>query len=224
MSSRGGIIEEVVRFLSLVLGLAVLASFSGCQHGARHTAASPTTMDATTSSSTSPQRLARACTLNQVALAYRGGGLATGNDFGSIVVRDVSPTACTLMGKIAVTPLDRRGHPITIRSGEPLDVTVPAPGIGLTPNATAPIAGQNLPAGMVEPSVVLSGGERDDPEPPNGICAPTNEVQPASWRVSLLGGTLTVENRDVSAPTEEGFAAGLYGCRGSFGTPTVGTA
>jgi hypothetical protein len=211
MSSRGGIIEEVVRFLSLVLGLAVLASFSGCQHGARHTAASPTTTASATPG----------CSLHQLAVSYRGGGKGAGNAFGSVVIRNVSSTSCALAGKVAVTPLDRRGQLVAVASGEPLEVTVPSQGIDLTPNARAPIAGQNLPAGMVEASVVLSAEYRDDPGAPDGMCAAANEVQPAVWRVAFLGGTLTVENRDPDALTDEGAVASLSACRGSFGPPTL---
>ena len=48
---------------------------------------------------------ASACTAAQLALSYRDGGFGAGSDFGGIAIRDVSPAACQLTGKVSVTGL-----------------------------------------------------------------------------------------------------------------------
>lgn len=148
------------------------------------------------------------CTAPQLALQYLPGGAGTGNDFGQLVLRNTSGGWCAL-GALRVTGRDARGQDVTPT------VAVPAgPLTDLSPHAAAERPGSAPVAGQSVAIVQLIAGYRDDPTAPNGMCTP-HWVIPATWRVTVGGGTLTVRNAQAKDGRPPG-AAGLITCRGAF--------
>jgi hypothetical protein len=142
-----------------------------------------------------------ACTDSQLAVAYRAGGLATGNDFGVLLIRDTSAMPCTLTGPVQVTGLAPDGAAVTGT------VQVPVAGPAMLSSAGQPdaLVGQ----------ILLSADFRDDPTTANGLCEPF-WVVPATWRVVLASGrSLSVANADPGDPRSTIFPSGaLVTCRG----------
>jgi hypothetical protein len=155
------------------------------------------------------------CRAAQLSAAYVGGGLATGNDMGNVVVRDVSPSWCTLSGTSELTGLNENGVTVTNVVSEPLSTP-----FVLSPNAPATMNAHSqsqrpLPLGVIEADIFFSADYRDGPQP-NGLCD-TLQVVPAAWRVVLSGQiVLTTDNND---PSNVGFTQ-FTTCKGQLNTPT----
>jgi len=158
-----------------------------------------------------------ACSPSQLGLAYHGGGLGTGNDFGGIVVRNISPFPCVLTGTVGVQALTAPSDPPITLFGGGTDLPGPSEipmGFVLTPRAPASTGPSPLPADVKEAFIALVGGERDDPK--TGMdCRPSDEVTPAYWRVRIVGGSFIVRNHDG------GDVPALFACRAGFGIDGV---
>lgn len=157
------------------------------------------------------------CTAAQLGAAYVGGGLATGNDMGNVVVRDVSQNWCTLSGSSQVTGLNTAGVVVTNTVGDP----IPAP-IVLSPNAPAPANAHSqsqppLPLGVIEADLFFSAEYRDGPQP-NGLCD-TLQVVPATWRVVLPGPIVIVTKNSDPSNVQGGFTQ-FTTCQGRMNIPT----
>lgn len=152
-----------------------------------------------------------ACTPAQLALAYRGGGAATGNDFGSILFRDTGQDPCSLAGTVSVTGLNAAGAPVTAT----VSSRFAGPGV-LSPRAPAfPVHGQLVPGELLY-QWMLAAEYRDGPAS-GGTCTP-DWVIPVSWRVTLPGGgSVTVPNRDPADPVPLVPGGGLVTCEGHLG-------
>lgn len=155
-----------------------------------------------------------ACQPGHLRLDYRAGGPGAGNDFGTIIVRDVAGTPCRLAGQLRVTGVGPAGRPVT----NTVTGSITGPGV-LSPDAARSIDGAGSPPADLVYAWTLSAEYRDDPVAPNGLCT-AYWVIPATWRVRLPGGSyLTVPNADRGSPgralTPSG---GLVTCRGRLGS------
>lgn len=150
-------------------GAALSALVAGACQSSHYTAlpvkvsASPpsATSVAASSASASQMPTSRSCNVHDLAVDFRGGGLGTGNDFATLVVRDISPNPCRLVGKAVIVPIDITGKPI--HTYFPINaLAVPA---GLTLSALSPSVptGQSATDGRVRAALFLGGAERDDP-------------------------------------------------------------
>ena len=162
-------------------------------------------------------RPAARCTASQLALTYLAGGKSAGNDFGTLLIRDLSARPCTLAGPLRVTGLDSAGQPDTTTRVDQVQG-----GAVLTPDAgpirwrpPGVLAGTR--PGELTGSVPLISEYRDGPAGVDrGLCEPL-WVVPASWRVTLPGGVLTVANAPASNPAGLVRSGGLVTCRGRLG-------
>ncbi len=154
-------------------------------------------------------RPAPACKAGQLALTYLGGEGGAGNDFGSIVVRDVSRRPCRLAWPLRISGLDTAGHRVTATVKE--QVSTPAilsPGVKVNKRGLPQV-------GTLTVQVVLHAEYRDDPKT-GGMCQP-NWVVPAAWSVRLAsGGQVSVANADSYDPTKLVASGGLVTCRGDL--------
>jgi len=155
---------------------------------------------------------APACTASQLTLSYRGGGFATGNDFGLIIFRDTGAALCRLTGPVRVTGLNAAGRAVTSTAASAFsDPGVLSPHAPPVPDFAAP------PPGELVYGWMLAAGYRDGPaRVDHGYCQPL-WVIPAAWRIALPGGTsLVIPNTD---PHNRGMAptGGLITCQGRLG-------
>lgn len=153
-----------------------------------------------------------ACRLSDLAMNYYGGGAATGNDFGSIRVRDVSAHACQLTGSVRLAGVDQ--NDLTVTQSVTFQVV---PDLVLTPRAALVPPGQRPGPGEVTALISLVAGYRDDPTgtSPDGLCGAA-QVIPAAWHLTFSDGTRDVANNSV----DTGYPAfsRLITCRGRLGT------
>jgi hypothetical protein len=159
------------------------------------------------------------CTAGQLALSYLGGEPATGNDFGTLLVRDRSGHSCALPGPLRVTGLNAAGFPVTTSATFPLDgTTVLSPGA----RPVARQSGNGKLSGMVPGELLgvigLQAEYRDGPATvDNGLCTPL-WVTPAIWRVALPDGqAMRTANADPSNSFKLVPSGGLVTCRGRLG-------
>jgi hypothetical protein len=195
----------------------VTAAF--CQYGSGRAAGLPRRVPLTGVAA----RPAARCTGSQLGLTYLAGGASAGNDFGTLLVRDVSARPCTLAGPLRVTGLDAGGQP---------DTATPVDGVQasavLTPDA-GPIRWRppgvlaGVRPGELTGLVSLISEYRDGPAGVDrGLCQPL-WVVPASWRVTLPGGTLTVPNADGANPAGLVSSGGFVTCRGRLSVAAPAT-
>jgi hypothetical protein len=151
------------------------------------------------------------CALSDLAFDYYSGGLGMGSDFGEILIRDISPQPCTFSGAVGLTGVSADGTPRTATqrysTSSPLSLSARTP--ALDNNG-------DLPTGATAAHLHLAAGYRDDPTSADGLCT-RNEVVPASFRLTLLGGTRLVPNVDDQASPGE---HSLFTCKGQLDTPT----
>ena len=193
--------------------LAVACSQSPNVHSAAVTSSRGAAV-APTSSST-PVVSAKTCAVDDVALDYYGGGGASGNDFGTIRIRDIASSPCVLRGPIVVTGLDQRGRAVTHALSYPV-----ARDLVLSRRARrVPVESAAPPRERVA-DLMMDASYRDDPASPDGLCR-AHRVVPDSWKLSFGGGTKRVRNAsyDPRNPTNE-FAA-LVTCHGEINTATT---
>jgi hypothetical protein len=148
------------------------------------------------------------CTPGDLGALFHGGGYATGNDFGTILIWNSGSSPCQLDGKVRFTALYANGGR--------------DPGARL--NRPLPPLRVVLPAAMTRPAeqadtsayvaAQLMGPERDDPQQPNGLCRTGNEAAPATLQLSIGGLTLRVTNLDPGTPVGPGNSRAVYGCHG----------
>jgi len=155
--------------------------------------------------------LAPDCRAGQLRLDYRDGGLATGNDFGQIMVRDVAAAPCRLAGQLQLSGVDAAGRPVT----STISAAIAGPGV-LEPDMAPVPDGSATPSGML--AFLLSAEYRDDPTSPDGLCL-GHYVIPARWRARLPSGpVILVPNADSGSPfREHNSSGGLVTCRGRLG-------
>jgi hypothetical protein len=154
------------------------------------------------------------CRDGQLAVQYLPGGAATGNDFGTIVLRNVSASWCELDGRASVTGLT---------AGRPVTSTVSIAGaaqLELSPRAAAAVPGRALAPDQLVASLSLSAAYRDDEN--GSLCARHWEV-PEAWRVVLRSGALAVANGRGTADARPQGSGGLITCRGRFAASPMRT-
>jgi hypothetical protein len=155
---------------------------------------------------------------DQLALVFRGGGLSTGDDFGSIFILNTGASPCLLSGSLSVTALDAERKPIPGASGVG---SVPiSPAFSLTAHTAMWPELHSPPAGVTAASVFFGGDENDNPT--NGqSCTSQEEVYPSYWQVEVAGGSWDVANDDPGAATP-GSVPRIFGCLGGFLNLDVG--
>jgi len=158
------------------------------------------------------------CVAGQLALTFLGGEPATGNDFGTLLVRDRSRLACTLPAPLRVTGLDARGAPVTTTVRFPLvGTSVLSPSAGpITRTTGARLKG--IASGEQIGVLGLQAEYRDGPaNVDNGLCTPL-WVTPATWRVRLPDGqAIRTANEDPGNSFKLAPSGGLVTCRGKLG-------
>ena len=152
------------------------------------------------------QQPAPACTVSQLAIDYRGLSYGTGQNFATLDIRDTSSKPCTLTGLIEVVGRNAAGHQDTNLQTFPV-----TPGLVLTAHTVKIDPAGAVPAGASIAWVPLQANVRDGPDQ-NGSCA-RHLVIPATWAVSLAGGTKVVRNGEGTQPA-------FIACLGRLGGPT----
>jgi PASTA domain len=147
-----------------------------------------------------------ACTVSQLEIDYRGLSYSATQNFATLDVRDTSSQSCTLSGPIEVVGRNAAGHQDT--NVQTFAVTA---GLVLTAHTAKIDPSGAVPGGASIAGVQLQANVRDGPDA-NGSCA-RHLVIPATWAVSLAGGTKLVRNGDA---TQRAFSA----CLGQLSGPT----
>jgi hypothetical protein len=153
------------------------------------------------------------CLSNQLATQFILGGVGTGNMFATILVRNTSPTACSMEGTQDVYGVDTQGVRVTVAQTNP---PAPLARVVLPPRtpATSPGASPTPSAYLM---ILLVGAYRDDftDASTNGLCTATHEVTPARFVVTIDSVMLQVANYQ----TVSGWAGShsIYGCHGAIG-------
>lgn len=162
--------------------------------------------------SPSPGTQPPVCTSRQLTVMFRGGGLGGGNSFGNLDIGNVTGRACVLTGSVMVRPLDRNRTPIRPYYAQ-APLTMPS-GIALSPRRPGAARGPETTA-----TVIVRGGSRDDPRPPNQTCPAGALITPAFWELRTAGQVFIIENSDPSRVFGAGFA--VAGCRANLTATTV---
>jgi hypothetical protein len=155
------------------------------------------------------------CRADQLDVQYLPGSAGAGNDFGTVLLRNVSGSWCELSGPATITGLT---------SGRPLTRTVRLTvvrDLELSPAAAGAVPGRALPADQLAASISLIAEYRDDQD--GSSCTPM-WVVPKTWRVALDSQALTVANGRATADATPPGTGGLITCRGRFGASSVQTA
>ena len=168
-------------------------------------------------------RPAARCTASQLALTYLAGGESAGSDFGTLLIRDVSAWPCTLAGPLRITGLAAGGQPdTTTRVDQVQGSAVLTPDAGPIRWRPPGVLAGTRP-GELTGSVQLISEYRDGPaDVDRGLCEP-RWVVPASWRVTLPGGALTVANAATADPAGLVPSGGFVTCRGRLGAAAPAT-
>ena len=146
------------------------------------------------------------CQTLNLRATYRGGGLGTGNDFGSIVVWNTGPRPCALSGRVGFSAWLADGAR-DAAAGTEKTVTVAAT---LAPRTPQPTPGADLSQGSYL-QALLTAPERDDPGQPDGLCRTRDKLTPKVLRLTIKAIALDVPNHD---PHADGRLRSLYGCHG----------
>jgi hypothetical protein len=159
--------------------------------------------------------LATVCSLHDLAFEYLGGGAGAGNDFGTILIRDVSASPCLLRGPVIVSGINRSHQVVTQTVSYPV-----APDLILTARAARVTPGDFAPRGVVIGDLLMAAGYRDDPASPDGLCR-AHLVIPAAWRLTLLHGESTVADASYDPQDPHNRYSSLLTCYGQIDTPGV---
>lgn len=174
----------------------------------------PTVGPGETTPPTRPTLSGRSCRPTDLALNYRSGGVGTGNDFGSIIVRNTGSTPCLLNGTATIVALDDQQR--SIRLPRALGPTAVPPALYLSAK-TPPWTGHaNLPSGEEVALVGLLAAERDNPRT-GAPCAAADETVPGYWRVQIDDANVVVANYDPDAQADGVSFPSLEACLGGFG-------
>ena len=168
-------------------------------------------------------RPASACTAAQLRLTYRGAAAIRGNDFGTIVIRDIGPAPCTLTGLFRIQGISSTGRPVmnAFRSRIPAAVTLgpnagPIPDNPPSPNVIPP------PAAQLAAGIWLNDVYRIAPSQPAGTLCRPHWITPAAWRLTLPGKlAFTVSNADPGGPNPVVPSGGLVTCEGRLGDASL---
>lgn len=145
------------------------------------------------------------CRTADLRTTFRGGGLGTGNDFGTLVVWNAGDRPCRLRGRAGFTASwATGGRDEAAGTDRPVLVSADLPA-----RSPAPRAGADLSGGPYL-QAFLQGPERDDPRRPDGLCRAQDELTPASLRLTVGGVVLVQPNRDP----DPGQVPAVYGCHG----------
>jgi hypothetical protein len=148
--------------------------------------------------------------LRQLRAAFTGAEPGTGNIIAVIDLRNPGAVACQLDRPVLLLALDAVGHPVhraTVLKSAP-----PSPALVLTERTTAPAPGSHVAAGHTTAVVLIIGDYRDGPAR-DGSCPATDEVRPASWKLTLGGQSTLVPNSNPHSPNGPG---GAEACLGAF--------
>lgn len=218
-----------MRSAAVVAVLATTALVSSCTDQSSSPSAGPVSVAPSASRSASPQTLvsvsplatrppAQRCRRNQLRAQFEEGGNGTGQNFGSVLIRNVGAIRCTVTGRIgfdAYYSSGARDHKTIVQQGR-------HPRSYMLPPKIAPLVNQRNPHGYLE--AVLAGSDRDDPHQPNGVCLHRDERAPQTlvvrigsliFRVSNNGPRSSYRQPDSPRP------GAVYGCHGLIVFNTV---
>ena len=153
------------------------------------------------------------CRVGDLAFVYYGGGAGAGSEFGTIRIRNVSARPCGLSGSVIVSGISATGTVDTQIVSYPVAGT-----IRLTARTPTLADMQPPPAQEVVADLEMSTEYRDDPTSRDGLCHANHVVVPASWRVTLAGGTQTVPNYSYDSDPQWPH---LLTCNGEVSTPSA---
>lgn len=144
------------------------------------------------------------CVASQLRARFGGGGYATGNDFGVIVIWNPGPEPCQLHGQDGFAGYYPDGsRDANAHMEQPITSRV----ITLQGNMPAPRDGRDQSDYLV---AFIMGLERDDATQPDALCRPQDEGTPAVLVLSVGTVTVTVTNADAGSLQ----SASIYGCHG----------
>jgi len=150
-----------------------------------------------------------ACESGDITVTYRGGGLETGSDFGTLNILNTGPSTCRLpAATVTITPIKASGRAIPT-TGWNNKVHLG----GYILGANGSVARGTRPGSRDRwAQILLSGNYRDDAAASNGLCPARAVVRPAAWRLrGYLN--LTVKNIDLAPPAQRhGYSASLRAC------------
>jgi hypothetical protein len=157
-----------------------------------------------------PTQPVRACRFDDLAFDFGVGGAGAGNDFAGITIRNVSTNACTYQDPVDLVGVDAHGHNVT----QTVHYTV-ASSVFLSAHTARASAGEAYGPDAAVGSLSIIAEYRDDPNPkaPGGLCQ--DPVVPASFRLTLPGGTVTLANVKHG---QSDFPPALITCRGQLGS------
>lgn len=191
--------------------IALLCAYllAGCSAAAApKTAPTPSASTTLMSVPTDAPPITMGCRPNQLVGQFIAGGLGTGNQFAEILVRNVSPSACSLQGSVGFSGIDAHGERIAgVRMNQPetlRSVTLP-PATPAVPPGVAPASDAYL-------VMYLMGAYRDDPNAPNGLCSVANEITPSQFVTSIGDVSIHVVNDDRAGISFKS----LEGCHGAI--------
>lgn len=153
------------------------------------------------------------CLASQLAGQFWLGGVGTGNMFGTIVMRNISSTACSMEGNQRTYGVATNGARVTTSLQSP---PLPLERVVLPPHTPAASPETDLtPRAYLE--IFLIGAYRDDPTGSSTayLCTAANEVTPARFVVTIGLATLRVVNYDP-VPGWANMHA-IEGCHGAIG-------
>ncbi len=133
------------------------------------------------------QQPAPECIASELAVDDRGVGHGTGDAFGNFDIRDIGANACTLTGPVSIVGLNDTGHPVTNRQ-----TFAVSRDLVLTAMTALLAAGDYPPPDASIAALTIEADVRDGPDA-DGSCS-GHLVTPATWAVTLAGGTKVVRN------------------------------
>jgi hypothetical protein len=159
------------------------------------------------------------CRLRGLRAGFTGAQPGAGNIVGVITLRNPAADACRLDHTVQLLGLDSAGVPVLQRAtlqSPPASPPVvlrartvaPAPG-------SAPPSGTTIVSGTTIAAITIAGEYRDEASRKDGLCAPQDEVIPASWKVTMNGQSTVVPNLDRHGPDGPGR---IEACLGAFHT------
>lgn len=153
------------------------------------------------------------CRRQRLRAQFGEGGNGTGDDFGSVLIRNVSVVRCSIKGRLRFSAFSAAGVKDTNTS-----VARPRrPRTYVLPPRLPRYLHQRDPRGYLD--AVLTGADRDDPGQPNGLCRHADEQAPVTLVVGIGKLTFRVANKEprswYSQPDSPRPGA-VYGCHGSI--------
>jgi hypothetical protein len=164
------------------------------------------------SSATPPRRTGvRSCRRHQLRVQFEEGGNATGQNFGTVLIRNIGATRCVMTGRVAFAAY----YASRLRDNNTSVDRPRRPRSYILPPRVPRRMKQRPSRGYL--AAVLMGADRDDPRRANGICAYRDERAPETLVVRIGSETLHVSNNGPrsSYPQPNSPRQGaVYGCHG----------